>query len=129
MLLGGGPPLLELLLADHLLERELEVDGGRGLVGKGGQRLDDELDGLLVNQLGDLLGLGLLPHQKVLGRQDFERADAKGRIHPVLPLAFEIDDQLLFRLIVIPDLPESPAPMDAVRAGLHGLEFGFGRLQ
>ena len=129
MLLGGGPPLFELLLADHLLERDLEVDGGRGLVGVGGQCLDDKLDGLLVDQLGDLLGFGLLAHQGMPGRQDVECADAKGRIHPVLLLALEIDDQLLVRLVVIPDLPESPAPVDAVSTGLHGLEFGFGRLE
>ncbi len=44
-------------------------------------------------------------------------------------LALEIDAQPLGAFIIILDPAETPAPVDDVGTGLHGFEFGFGRLE
>ena len=128
-LLGDGPPFLELFLAEGLLEDDLKIDGGGGLVGKGRKRFDHQLDRFLLDQLGDLFRLGFLPHEQMLGRQDVEGPDAERGIHPVLGLPLEVNEQLLIRIIIFLDLAKPPAPVDAVSARLHGLKFGFGRLE
>ena len=65
----------------------------------------------------------------MFGRKDVERLHTERRIHPVPFLPFEIDDQFLVRLVVVADLAEPPAPVDAIGAGFHGLQLGFGGLE
>ena len=129
LLLGRGPPLLESFLAQDLLEDDLKIDCRRGLVGEGGKSLHNQLDRLVVDQLGDLLRFDLLANEEVFGWQNVERGDAECRIHPVFCLALEVDHQLLVRFIIFLDLTEPPAPVDAIGAWLHGLQLGFGRLE
>jgi hypothetical protein len=124
-LAGFGPPLLELLLADHLGERDLEVDGGRRLVGIGFEGLDDELGRVVGDQLGDLLWLRLLAHQNMVLWKDFHRPDAEGRVHRVRLLALEVDHEAHRRVVEALDLAEAPAPVDHIRARFHGLKLGL----
>jgi hypothetical protein len=65
----------------------------------------------------------------VLGRQDLHAADAENRVHRVALLALEIDDELLVGVVERLDLAETPAPVDDVSTGFHGLQLGFGRLE
>jgi ribonuclease E len=58
-----------------------------------------------------------------------ERVDAEGGVHRVAGLGLEIDQEFARGLVVGADLPEAPALVHAVGAGLHGLQLGFGRLE
>ena len=129
LLLHDGPPFLELRFADDLVEHVLHFDGARGFVRVGGKGVDHELHRIVLEERLDLGGLGLAAGEDVLGGQDIHAADAELRVHVVALLVLEIDDQLMVGLVVGLDLAETPAAVHDVIAGLHRLEFGFGRLQ
>jgi hypothetical protein len=128
-LFGRRPPLFELILAEDLGEGDLKVDRGRGAVRIGGERFDDKLGRVVLDEIGDLVGLSLLAHQDVVGRQHIHSGDAECRVHQVTLFIGEIDCQLLRCLVISLDQAKSPAAMNAVGAGLHGLKLGFGRLE
>src|SRR5690606_3215355 len=69
-LLGGGPPFFKFLFADDLGEDDLDLDGGGGLVGVGGEGFDEQLGGVFGDEFGDGLGLGLFADQQVILGED-----------------------------------------------------------
>ena len=79
--LGGGPPFLEFLFAEHLRENDLNLDGGSGVVGVALEGLDEKLGGILSDQLVDRLGVGLFTDEQMFGRQHIHGRDAERRIH------------------------------------------------
>jgi len=64
---GGGPPFLKFILPNDLGKGQLQIDGRGRLVGIGGERLDDELDRFVFDQLLDFGRLGLLAHEQIFG--------------------------------------------------------------
>ena len=128
-LLRLAPPLLEFVLADDLGQGDLKINGGGGVVRVALQGLDHELRGVLGDQFGYLLGFRLLTDEKVLVGKHVHGGHAEGRVHRVPGLSGEVDHQLLSALVVALDLSETPAAMHHVGAWLHGLQFGFGRLE
>ena len=98
----------------------LVVIGG-GVIGISLKTLDDELSGIVLDQVGDLGGLSLLADQQVVGREDVHRADAECRVHRVRLFALEIDEQLQRAFVERLDLTETPAPVYDVAARFHGL--------
>ncbi len=124
-LLGGGPPFFEFLFTDDLGEGDLEVDGGGGVVVVTAEGFNDELGGVVGDQVVDLGGVGLFTNQKMFGREDFHGADAEGRVHGVVFLRLEIDDELQSGIVVGFDLAETPAAVDDIATGSHGLQLGF----
>ena len=127
--LGRGPPFLELVLANNLLQSDFQIDRRGGMVGIAEQGLDHQFDRLLRDQLVDLFRLRLLPHQQMLAGEDFHRRDAENRVHRMALLALEIDRQAIARLVIGLDLAKSPAPVDHIGLRLHRLELAFGCLE
>ena len=91
--------------------------------------LGDELGRIFGDELGDLLGLGFLADEEVLGGQDLHGVQAERRVHRMRLLALEIDQETLGGVVVGLDLAKPPAPVNDVRTRFHELKFGFGRLE
>src|SRR5690606_22152000 len=66
-----------------------------------------------------------LAHQEMIRRQNLHSIDAKAWIHAMALLVIEVDDKLVIGGVIVLDLTEAPALVDAVVAWLHGLELGL----